>query len=309
MPIQDELATVVRKARYFPELLPFIHAQDLAAGDTRLITLGSPTVSADRPLITDYLSATPNADVLLKLRADKPSLDAETISLDAMGEFTPFEFLATRSLSLTLNADAPVSDYMIYLGIWVISPSVAQKLLWGLPLTAEDEALAAKSGRGVRDAVAKGVLPFPIPYEIGRECMGFKRTYAEVVASAATGTTTPIITESPLEGEFLALESVSADSTGLTLADNAQLYVTRDDDTDYLKLPIFAMAKTYDLPCFIPAVRKLDISFYHEHGTPLTNRYVRVVIGRYKLTDILNARFGRPASAEALEVIKAGVVP
>ncbi|GAI42144.1 unnamed protein product, partial [marine sediment metagenome] len=230
--------------------------------------------------------------------------------LDLVGELTPLEFLATKSLSLTLNADAIANNYKIYLGMWAVSPSVAQKLLWGLPLTAEDEALAAK--RGVRDAVAKGVLPFPTSYQIERECMGFKRTYAEIVASAATGTTTPIITESPLEGEFLVLESVSADPTGppaLTLEDNAQLYVTRDDDTDYLKLPIFAMAKTYDLPCFIPALRKLEVNFYHEAGAPLTDRYVRVVIGRYKLTDILNARFGRPASAEAIEVIKAGVVP
>ena len=309
MPIQDELATVIRKARYLPELIPFIHAQDLVAGDTKLITLASPTISVDKTLITGQLSATPDTDVLIKLKADRPTHEAETISLDVMGDLTPLEFLVTKSLSLILNADAPVTDYMIYLGIWVISPSVAQKLLWGLPLTAEDEALAAKSGRGVRDAVAKGVLPFPISYEIERECMGFKRTYAEIVASAATGTTTPIITESPLEGEFLVLESVSADSVGADLANNTQIYVTRDDDTDYLKLPIFAMAKTYDLPCFIPALRRLDIDFYHEAGAPLINRYVRVVIGRYKLTDILNARFGRPASAEAIEVIKAGVVP
>ncbi|GAI76258.1 unnamed protein product, partial [marine sediment metagenome] len=110
------------------------------------------------------------------------------------------------------------------LGIWVVRPSIAQRILWGLPLTAEDEALSAK--RGVRDSVAKGVLPFPIPYEIERECMGFKRTYAEIVASAATGTTTPIITESPLEGEFLVLESVSADSVAADLDDNTQLYIT-----------------------------------------------------------------------------------
>ncbi|GAH78655.1 unnamed protein product, partial [marine sediment metagenome] len=128
----------------------------MAAGDTKLITLASPTVSVDKPLITGQLSAVPAANVLLKLKADKPSHEAETISLDLMGELSPMEFLVTKSLSLTLNADAGVEDYMIYLGMWVVSPSVAQKLLWGLPLTAEDELLSAK--RGVRDAVAKGVL-------------------------------------------------------------------------------------------------------------------------------------------------------
>ncbi|GAI65379.1 unnamed protein product, partial [marine sediment metagenome] len=40
MPIQDELATVIRKARYLPELLPFFHAQDLATGDNPIVTLG-----------------------------------------------------------------------------------------------------------------------------------------------------------------------------------------------------------------------------------------------------------------------------
>jgi len=307
MPIQDELATVIRKARYLPELLPFFHAQDLATGDNPIITLGSPTISPDIPILTDKLSATPDANVLLKLKADKPTHKAETISLDVMGELTPLEFLATSSLSLVLNADAPVSDYKMYLGIWVIRPSVAQRILWGLPLTAEHEELSRR--RGVRDSVEKGILPFPTAYQIERECMGFKRTYAEIVASVTSGQATSIATLSPpLSDEFLVLESVTADSgAALTLANNAQIYVTRDDDTNYLKLPVFAMDKAYDFPAFIPALRKLEISYYAD--ADLTDRYVRFVIGRYKLTDVLKARFGLPATPEAVEATKAGVVP
>ena len=307
MPIQDELSSVIRKARYYPELIPFIHAQDLAAGDNNIITLGHPTISLDLPVLTDKLSATPDANVLLKLKADREAThELETISLDAMGELIPFEFLATRSLSATLNADAIVTDYLIYLGLWVIKPSVAQKILWELPLSSQDEALSRK--RGVRDSVEKGILPFPIPYQIERECMGFKRTYAEIVANVTSGQSTLILNLAPpLDEEFLTLEAVSADSAGLTLANNAQLYITRDDDTNYLKLPVFAMAKTYDLPCFIPALRKLQISFYADAN--LADRYVRVVIGRYKLTNILRARFGLPSTPEAEEGVKAGVVP
>ncbi|GAI89057.1 unnamed protein product, partial [marine sediment metagenome] len=120
MAIQDELATVIRKARYLPELLPLFHAQDLATGDNPIITLGSPTISPDLPILTDKLSATPDDKVLLKLKADKPTHKAETMSLNVMGELTPLEFLATKSLSLVLNADVPVSDYKMYLGIWVV---------------------------------------------------------------------------------------------------------------------------------------------------------------------------------------------
>lgn len=307
MPIQDELASVIRKARYYPELIPFIHAQELAAGDNNIITIGHPTISLDLPVLTDNLSATPDANVLLKLKADREAtMEGETISLDAMGELIPFEFLVTRSLSATLNADAIVTDYLIYLGLWVIKPSVAQKILWELPLSSQDEALSRK--RGVRDSVEKGILPFPIPYQIERECMGFKRTYAEIVANVTSGQSTLILNLAPpLDEEFLTLEAVSADSAGLTLANNAQLYITRDDDTNYLKLPVFAMAKTYDLPCFIPALRKLQISFYADAN--LADRYVRVVIGRYKLTNILRARFGLPSTPEAEEGVKAGVVP
>ncbi|MBA7569213.1 hypothetical protein ES708_10951 [subsurface metagenome] len=307
MAIQDELATVIRKARYLPELLPLFHAQDLTTGDNPIITLGSPTISPDIPILTDKLSATPDANILLKLKADKPTHKVETISLDVMGELTPLEFLATKSLSLVLNADIPVSDYKMYLGIWVTRPSIAQRILWGLPLTSEHEQLSKK--RGVRDSVVKGILPFPTSYQIERECMGFKRTYAEIVANVTSGQTTQVVAlslpESPTE--FLVLESVTADSAGLTLANNAQIYVTRDDDTNYLKLPVFPMDSAYDFPAFIPALRKLEISYYADAN--LTNRYVRFTIARYKLTDILCARFNLEATQEARESTLCGVVP
>jgi len=307
MAIQDELATVIRKARYFPELLPMCHAQDLAAGDNAIISLSTPTVSVDYPILTDKLTATPNANVLLKIKADRESAhEAETIPLDAMGELTPLEFRVTANLSLILNSDAIVPDYKFYLGIWVVKPSVAQKILWGLPLSAAEEALSAK--RGVRDSVLKGVLPFPIPYGIERECMGLRQTYTERVATTVTGQTTPIVTLSPLAGEFLVLESISADSGGgLTLANNAQIIVSRDDDRNYLSLPVFAMGKTYDFPCFIPALRKLEIGYYAD--AVLANRDVRFVVSRYKLTNILRARFGLETTDMALEDIRAGVVP
>ena len=74
-----------------------------------------------------------------------------------------------------------------------------------------------------------------------------------------------------------------------------------------MKLPVFAMDKAYDFPAFIPALRKLEISYYAD--ADLTDRYVRFVIGRYKLTDVLKARFGLPATPEAVEATRAGVVP
>lgn len=306
MPIQDELPAVIRKARYWPELLPFFHAQDLAAGDNSIITLAQPTVSTEIPILTDKVSATPNANVLLKLKADRePTHELETVSLDVMGELTPLEFLATRSLSLVPNSDAIVNNYRVYLGIWVLKPSVAQRILWGLPLSAEDKALDAK--RAVRETVEKGLLPFPISYQIEREFMGFKRTYAQIVANVVAGQTTPVITTAPLSDEVLVLESVTADNAALTLANNAQIYVTRDDDTNYLKLPCFAMDSAYDFPCFVPALRKLQIGYYADAN--LANRYMRVLIGRYRLTNLLRARFGLDTTEEARESVKAGVVP
>lgn len=307
MPIQDELPVVIRKARYLPELLPFFHAQDLAAGDNPIITLTQPTVNADIPILTDKLSAIPNVNVLLKLKADRePPREIETIGLDVMGELTPLEFLATRSLSLVLNRDAAVTDYRIYLGIWVLKPSVAQRLAWGLPLTAQDRALDAK--RAIRETVEKGLLPFPIPYQIEREFIGFKHTYAEIVVNVAAGQTTPVLSMAPPLGEeFLVLESVTADNTALTLANNAQIYVTRDDDTNYLKLPCFAMDQAYDFPCFVPALRKLEIGYYAD--AILANRYIRVVIGRYRLTNLLRARFGLDTTEEAKESVRGGYTP
>lgn len=309
MPIQDELPVVIRKARYLPELLPMLHAQDLATGDNPIITLASPTLSADIPVLMDKFSATPDDAVLLKLKADgEPTHELETVSLNTYGELTPLEVLASRNVSLVLNADAIVTDYKMYLGMWVVKPSVAQKILWGWVLSAEDKALSTK--RNIEDSVSKGVLPFPLSYQIQRENMGFKHTYAEIIATAPTGTTTPILTlSSPSRDEFLVLESVTAASVAADIDDNTQLYISRDDDKNYLKLPVFAMDQSYDFPCFIPALRSLEVSFYHEAGAPLTDRYVRVIISRYKLTNLLRARFGLETTEEALESVKAGVVP
>lgn len=307
MPIQDELTTVIRKARYFPELLPVFHAQDLAAGDTTIITLGMPTLSSDLPILTDRLSTDPDADVMAKVKADRePTLELETVSLAALGHFTPLQFLATRSMSYVLNADAPVTDYRMYLGMWVVRPSVAQRILWGLSLSPEHRRLSDRLN--VEASVRKGVLPFPISYQIERECMGYRRTYPEVVANVTAGQTTPVLSLAPPFGdEVLVLESVTADNTGLTLANNAQLYVTRDDDRDYLKLPCFAMDQTYNFPCFVPALRKLELGYYADAN--LADRYLRVVVGRYKLTELLKARFGLEATPEAREAVTAGVVP
>ena len=409
MPIADELAVVVRKARYLPELIPFFEATNLAAGDNSIISISQPTVSQEIPILTDRLSATPNANVLLKLKADREAThELETISLNARADYlpvasgalpasdtfkwiapfactiihvtfhnyagapytvagsvtnagavvvsssatlaadaieekegadlanievaenaavnfiagdqtsfivvtiarkvnqlTPLEFLATRNLSLVLNADAPVSDYCMYLGMWILKPSVAQRLLWGLPLSAEERALDVK--RSIRDTVEKGLLPFPIPYQIEREFRGFKRTYAEIVANVVAGQTTPSITLSPMSDEVLVLESVTGDNAAITLANNAQIYVTRDDDRDYLKLPVFAMDQAYDFPCWIPALRKLEIGYYADAN--LANRYIRVVIGRYKLSELIKARFGQPATAEAKDSVWGGYVP
>jgi hypothetical protein len=307
MPIADELAAVIRKAHHLPELIPFLEATNLAAGDNTIISLSEPTVSLGIPVLTDRFSAIPNVNVLVKLKADREAThEMETLSLDVMGELTPLEFLSTRSLSLVLNSDAIVNNYRMYLGLWVVKPSVAQRLLWGLPLSAEEKTLSTK--RGVEESVTKGVLPFPISYQIERECMGFKRTYSEIVANVTAGQITPILSIAPpLDEEVLVLESVTADNAGLALADNAQLYITRDDDTNYLKLPCFAMDQAYDFPCFIPALSKLQIGYYA--GVNLVNRQVRVVIGQYKLTDLLRARFGLATPEETRESVLAGVVP
>jgi len=307
MPIADELATVVRKARYLPELIPFFEATNLAAGDNSIIDIAQPTISPDIPVLTDRLSAIPNANVLLKLKADREAThEMETVSLDVMGELTPLQSLATRNLSLVLNADAIVNNYRMYLGIWVLKPSVAQRILWDLPQSAEAKALDSR--RAIRDTVEKGLLPFPTPYQIEREFMGFRRTYSEIVGTVTAGQTTLVLTMAPPLGkELFVLESVTADNAGLTLANNAQIYVTRDDDRDYLKLPCFSMDQSYDFPCFIPALRKLEISYYADAN--LVNRYIRVVIGRYKMTNILRARFGLDTTQETKESTLAGVLP
>lgn len=304
--IVDELDSVIRKVRYWPEQIPFVHALNLAAADNSIFSLAR----LPQPIILDGLSLVRNTAVIARLRHNKVYREIKAGALLDIAEINPAWLRATEDISLGLHATTTVSDYKVYSGLWVIRPNIAQKLAWKIALTNSERRIAAE--KGLENSVKKGVLPFPIKYQIERGYLGYREPLAAIVPSAPANETTHVATLHPERpDEFLVLEGLSADNTGLSLTDNVALYVTRDEDHDLLKLPTFAMSLDYTIPCFIVALHDLRIEVYTESA--LTNYLVRYTVGRYRFTDTLQARWFeeemREAMPEFVDTIRAGVTP
>jgi hypothetical protein len=105
-------------------------------------------------------------------------------------------------------------------------------------------------------------------------------------------------------GEFLVLRGIRAEDPG---AGNEllELHVQRDDDKDYLVLRARALAGIDDfVPCFVPATSQLTFTAL---GVAVGLWHVGLEVWHVKLTEPHAARFGLPASQEAIEQVKAGV--
>lgn len=310
MPIADELSAVVRKAvasKLLPTMLPLTYASDLATGDNTVFKITPPTISPDVPVILDGISVKRVADVRLKLTFDRFTYTEEASAYDGIGEIDPYFHRALRNTSLVLNnrSGGVINNYTLFAGLWVVRPSIAWKHIWNIPLTDREKALATE--KNVIASVDKGVLPFPLSYEISREYIGTEETKGYELSVLVPGTTTLVDDIKAETDEVIVLRGMSAEPK--TLADNCQVWVTRDDDPDWLKIPAFAMSLDYMIPCFIPAINKLRIEIYTA-GAGIINYKVRLHIGRYKRSDLLKARYDLAgASEEAISAVKAGVVP
>ena len=303
--IIDELDAVIRKVRYWPEQIPFVHALNLAARDNPIFSL----TNFPQPIILDGLSLVRNTAVTAKVRYNRVYREIKAGALLNIGSLNPAWLRATEFISLGLYATTTVSNYKLFTNLWVVRPNIAQKLAWGLALTSSERRTATE--KGLDNSVKKGVLPFPIKYSIERGYLGFRETLGSIVPSAPANQKTAIVSLRPeMPDEFLVLEGISAD-TPADIAYNVALYITRDEDHGLLKLPTFAMSLDYTIPCFIVALHELRIEVYTESA--LTDYPVRYTVGRYRLTDTLRTRWFeeemRETMPEFVDTIKAGVTP
>jgi len=305
--IKDEIQGVIEKVKYPPEGIPFVHALNLSLGDNPIYSFETPVLSRHRVLFCDGISLVRSNQVIAEIYHDEQRVSIEAGALLNIGEINEFKSWAYRNTSLVLKAKAAVSDYQLFLLLWIIKPDVAEKLFLSIPLTPSEERI--KIEKKVDDPVEKGLLPIPLSYRLEREYLGKVKTHSYILPTVSAGTTTRVDILRPGLGEFLVLEGISAERPP-SLGYNTQIYISRDEDKRFIKLPTFAMDLSYEVPSFIVALDELALEVYT--ATALTNYRVRFKIGYYRLTNLLRMRWGLLPPEEKPELYRsvvAGVLP
>ena len=189
------------------------------------------------------------------------------------------------------------TDFKSFFSLWVIKPTVAHKLRYGIPLTADEQKL--NRDLGISDTVEKGLLPLPLDQQIAREYQVIQEeTHGFQVTVPTAGV--DIETLHPVNGQFLLLTKLSADP-GDAAADNIRIAIDRDYEVNFLEFPTWALGATAavalgkEISCFIPALKELRIKL---KATVSKTINIRFTVQKCALTNIFRARWGLASKDE-----------
>jgi len=296
MPIADN---TIRAVRYPPELLP-----DAWVGNVPVAAEVVPPV-LDLRRFSPYLvtltgiNVIPSANVFLRTRADDLRLEEVTSAMARdvvapVAGVTPalpgaWWLTGKQYLWLNLLGVAATVGYPMSYSVWAQKPTVAQKLVYAISLTPEEQEIADRLG--VKDTVEKGLLPLPISQQLEREYHVLsEETRSRSVGIAVAATDYAIESIYPRADEVIVLTRVAA-APG-TVAQAVQLIIDRDGQDNYLTFPVYPLSLIWggEIPCFIPATSEIRL---HTIATVAPGAYLfRYTFKRIRLTNILRARFG-----------------
>ncbi|MBA7577347.1 hypothetical protein ES708_19198 [subsurface metagenome] len=228
------------------------------------------------------------ANVVLRARYDDARIEESAAallpSLVGAWKLPAKDILYYNFLGLAL-----VNNYTTHFGLWVIQPTIAHKLLYGITLTNNERAICEELG--IRNTVEKGLLPLPISLQVEREyhVLG-EETRSRSVNIAVANTVYTIESLYPKTNEFIVLTKVAA-ATG-AVGDDIRLIIDRDNDVPYAELRTYALslAAGGEVECFIPALKEIRLTT-SSVGTPGAHLF-RYTFQRIKLTNLLRVRFG-----------------
>ena len=285
--------STLRYVKYPPEKIP-----DSWVGNVPLTAEATPPVlSLNRfspyLLTLDNIQVVPVANVNLRARYDDIYVEQGTAGMcaDLAGAPLPgaWRLPAKDKLYLNFFGVGAAPNYTSHFGLWVTRPTVAEKLLWGVPLSPDEQALASKLG--IVDTVEKGLLPLPLRQQIEREyTIVGEETHTRSVNIAAANTVFSIESLSAKPNEFIVLTRVAAAPAGV--ANVVRLHIDRDDDVDYGNLLTFGMSLVAggEVECFIPALTEIRLT---TTAAVFPGAHIfRYTFQRMKYNNIMRARFG-----------------
>jgi len=300
--------------KYPPELLPDAAYFNPTAGNDATV-LNLTRLPANMLVrIRDVAADRGGAGTLAELRfkADSETFNVHNAAIPNF-EATKYNLIASKSARILVHAidDLTGDNYKVWHGLQCWRATIADKLALGIPLNAEENAI--NSELGISKTVERGTLPV---WDISRLLMYeyrviYKQIHTLYQTLPITGLAVDTIRPNKLGQEFVVLESVSCAVTAV--ADTVTLNIWRDDDgsssSPSITLQCASMDLSFDIPCFIPALRELNIRL--EAGAQQLNYTMRYTYGVYKLSNILRMRWGiltKEDNPDLWKRVKGGIV-
>jgi len=301
------------RARLWPELLI----------DAQVLTIPPSAAASPSPLDLRRLDGSfvqlvnvavdADPDVSLSLQLDQDERDEpNTAALSAHAgsiQATAFERI---SLDL-LNAAYPTQkdNYRVRFGLWVFRATPADKALFKQVLGAGEQALLARPEYS--RAVSEGAIPLPVAYRLLREYPILKSwAHARILNSLpASPQRSTLIRRTPPADEALVLRGIACDPGNA--ADGITIYVSRDEDRDYLSFAAYALpGLSQGVELFVPALRELRVEVTATSYLGAVNWHYSLHLQRIRLTPALKARWGiaRPGEvpADLVERVQVGAL-
>lgn len=300
MPIID---STLKQVKYFPEMLPDAQSLTLNPGQNEVLalrTLGGLLLEL-RDLGVDSANAEA-AYVQAVINGDKEQYTPLTAVLPPLlPDLDRWRVSAKSTLTyylMSLYQGGQIANFRTLYNLLVYQPTVAQKIKYGITLTAADRAI--DKALGITNSVNKGILPLQWDYMIEREEQVIDEATFATVIPAVTSTPQaafqPIV--SPASDQYMVLRSLAVSpgsgSDGLTVS------IQRDLGPVYLSFPAYPLAQTLvygPIKFRMPAMRQIVVNL--SSTTTVTDVAIRVGVQFCNLTDIWKVRWGLLTQASA----------
>ena len=306
----------VQKANYWYEKLPYTLQTTNLGTSAQVFSLSNVSaIDSNKEVIVSDLAVTnTSAGLYLDLQQNSQNRQVNTLAFPASlapimtGREDGLRSTGKISTLLVNNSGAVIAGPLQFnYSAAVKQMSVAEKIMRGLPLSQQEQALQQKYQLGNR-----GLFPISIDTALDKAFLSrvvSSFEYADLVNFSTS--LQSISNESPQnDHEMLVITSIAAEAAAQS---NATITITRDSDENYVQILADNMSINRPFDCWIPAMHSINVQI--QATGAVNNVPIRIQYKRIRLSTLILAMFGllhtnsaSPKDQELYNQVRAGVV-
>jgi len=302
-------------AIYKPELIPVVNSITIEAGkEKEIIRLSEYAVKTRKhPVLLSYFSQDRNSNVYLRQKIDDISIEEKRTDIfKAYPSAEERRFPVKKSVEIKYynSSASDISGYKTMWGLWVLKPTLTEKLLYDIPIEKIEEELIKKYGAD--KSFEKGILPIQLAANplndlqtvLEREYQPIYNYVETREKSVAAGTTEEFFSIHVPTNKFILLREVSAS------ASDAIIEIRRESKgATPIELDCAPLTLDFSVPTWLHAFNLLVINIRNPTGASITED-VRIKYSICRVSSIIKVKIlGEiPTGLEELvERVKVGI--